>query len=398
MDIGDASPAAAAPAPTAKTPKFSPGPEISSYIHLLVVMALVSARSVDLAKTLSAKLFNYAQSMNRRTLDEVHAQAAYFWALTHEKAGSSASLRDPLLAAYRTATLRHDYTGQAMLINLLLRNYVQHHLYYAADMLVSKVKFPETRSNNQLARYLYYVGRVRAVQLDYSEAFRCLQEALRKSPQHGALGFRCNLQKFVIVVQLLMGEIPDRSVYRQPGMTKALSPYLAVTQALRVGDLVAFQRVMEASGSVFQKDDTLSLVRRLHHNVIKTGLRKINTSYSRISIADVAKKLNLESVQDTECIVAKAIRDRVIDAVIDHDKGFIRSKEHLDIYSTIEPSDAFHNRIAFCLKIHNEAVRAMRFANRRNELEDAEARRERLKEEQELAEAFAEDEPEDDDL
>jgi len=43
----------------------------------------------------------------------------------------------------------------------------------------------------------------------------------------------------------------------------------------------------------------------MRNNVIKTGLRRINTSYSRISLEDICKKLNLESVEDAEFIVAK---------------------------------------------------------------------------------------------
>ncbi len=49
----------------------------------------------------------------------------------------------------------------------------------------------------------------------------------------------------------------------------------------------------------------------LRHNVIKTGLRQINVSYSRISLADVCQTLALSSVEETENIVAKAIYDGV---------------------------------------------------------------------------------------
>lgn len=55
------------------------------------------------------------------------------------------------------------------------------------------------------------------------------------------------------------------------------------------------------------------LILRLRHNVIKTGLRAISLSYSRISLADVASKLTLGSREDAEFIVAKAIRDGVIE-------------------------------------------------------------------------------------
>jgi 26S proteasome regulatory subunit N3 len=96
------------------------------------------------------------------------------------------------------------------------------------------------------------------------------------------------------------------------------------------------QRVVGAYAETFTRDKTISLIARLRHNVIKTGLRKINLSYSRISFADICSKLRLDSPADAEFIVAKAIRDGVIDAVIDHAGGFVQSKQQTDTYATAE--------------------------------------------------------------
>ena len=53
----------------------------------------------------------------------------------------------------------------------------------------------------------------------------------------------------------------------------------------------------------------------------------------------------------------QAIRDGVIEASIDHEKGYVQSKETVDVYSTREPMAAFHQRISFCLDIHNQSVK-----------------------------------------
>jgi 26S proteasome regulatory subunit N3 len=135
------------------------------------------------------------------------------------------------LAAHRTATLRHDDESQATLLNLLLRNYFFHNLYDQADKLVSKSTFPEKAGNNQAARYAYYLGRIKALQLDYTSAHTYLTQAIRKAPQNNVTaGFQQTANKFFIVVQLLMGEIPERSLFRQPILKKALAPYLVITQ------------------------------------------------------------------------------------------------------------------------------------------------------------------------
>ena len=76
----------------------------------------------------------------------------------------------------------------------------------------------------------------------------------------------------------------------------------------------------------FGSHDISHTLCRLRHNVIKTGIRMICLSYSRISLADVATKLSLESTQDAEYIVSKAIKDGVIEAVINHEKGYVQSR------------------------------------------------------------------------
>lgn len=57
------------------------------------------------------------------------------------------------------------------------------------------------------------------------------------------------------------------------------------------------------------------------------------------------------------CLDSQAIRDGVIEASINHEKGYVQSKEMTDIYSTREPQLAFHQRISFCLDIHNMSVK-----------------------------------------
>uniref|UniRef100_A0A8C2P7F6 26S proteasome non-ATPase regulatory subunit 3 C-terminal domain-containing protein n=1 Tax=Capra hircus TaxID=9925 RepID=A0A8C2P7F6_CAPHI len=89
----------------------------------------------------------------------------------------------------------------------------------------------------------------------------------------------------------------------------------------------------------------------------------------------------------------QAIRDGVIEASINHEKGYVQSKEMIDIYSTREPQLAFHQRISFCLDIHNMSVKAMRFPPKsyNKDLESAEERREREQQDLEFAKEMAED-------
>lgn len=58
-----------------------------------------------------------------------------------------------------------------------------------------------------------------------------------------SLGFRITVAKWLALVRLLLGEIPEHSELTAVGMKDALRPYFELTQAVRSGDLTAFKCV-----------------------------------------------------------------------------------------------------------------------------------------------------------
>jgi 26S proteasome regulatory subunit N3 len=144
---------------TSTSASTMPLPEIDMYLGLLVLIWLIDQKKLTSARELAQLLVNRISELNRRTLDQIAARIFFYYARVHELLGRSEEIRPVLLAAHRTANLRHDDELEATLINLLLRNYFQHKLYEQADHLVSKVTFPEAASNSQLARFLYYLGK-----------------------------------------------------------------------------------------------------------------------------------------------------------------------------------------------------------------------------------------------
>jgi len=278
-------------------------------------------------------------------------------------------------------------------MNALLRNYLEDNLVDQAQRLVSKTVWPESAGNSEAARFLYYLGRIKAIQLDYSEANTNLELAIRKAPK-SAVGFLQVANKLGVIVQMLLGEIPDRDIFRQKDLRRSLAPYFKLTQAVRVGNLSKFNAVVKEHEAIFTRDKNYTLILRLRHNVIKTAVRMVNVSYSRLSLSDVATKLGLDSAEDAEYIVAKAVRDGVVDATINHQDKFVTSNEVTDIYSSTEPHDAFHQRISFCLSLHNDLVKSMRYPPNayRRYLEDPEQRKNREDDTAEIVASMEEEE------
>ena len=158
-----------------------------------------------------------------------------------------------------------------------------------------------------------------------------------------------------------MGEIPNRQIFSQSFLQKPLSPYFQIVNCVKSGDMDTFKQIVAKYEKVFKADKNYSLILRLRHTVLKFGLKKLNISYSKISLKDIKEKLGLESIEETEQIVAKAIRDGVIDAIINHDAGYMQSNKVTDIYSTNDPQQMLNKRIKFCMDLHTQSVRSLEY-------------------------------------
>ncbi|CAA2933701.1 probable 26S proteasome non-ATPase regulatory subunit 3 [Olea europaea subsp. europaea] len=356
-------------------------PELEIYCCLLILIFLIDQKRYSEAKACSSASIARLKNLNRRTADVLASRLYFYYSLSYELTGDLAEIRGNLLLALH----RTQHCVMTRNTSQSVKNYLHYNLYDQAEKLRSKAPRFEAHSNQQFCRYLFYLGKIRTIELEYTDAKESLLQAARKAPD-AALGFRVICNKWAIIVRLLLGEIPEETIFMQKGMEKALRPYFELTNAVRTGDLELFKTVAEKFSNTFSTDRTDNLIVRLRHNVIRTGLCNISISYSRISLADVAKKLRLNSpnpIADAESIVAKAIRDGAINATLDHPNGWTVSKETGDIYSTNEPQVAFNSRIAFCLNMHNEAVRALRFPpNSHKEKESAEKRREEKRREE----------------
>ena len=136
--------------------------------------------------------------------------------------------------------------------------------------------------------------------------------------------------------------------------------------AVRVGDMTAFQKTLTTYDATFNADDNHLLILRLRHFVLKTALRTITLAYSRISIRDICVKLKTDSEEETEYIVAKAIRDGVIEATIDHTGAFMQSRVARNVYETDEPQQQLTRRTTYLQNMYSETVKVSLYCTLRD--------------------------------
>ncbi|KAF1743303.1 hypothetical protein MXB_5375 [Myxobolus squamalis] len=218
-------------------------------------------------------------------------------------------------------TLDFGFKCLATLVNLIVQLFIRHNLWQQADNFVKKCKFPESTSNSQQARYSYNCGSICMVHREYRDAL------------------------------------------------KHFSNHYFKLSAVKLGSQQLFTHYIQQNADFYIGDKTAAVVFRLHHNVLKTALLKLSISYSSISLADVARKLQLES-KDVEFIVAKAIKDGIINAVIDHTMGIVNftvphfnniSQNPDDVYNTQKSRKLIQSRSNECYKLYSKFMASMTY-------------------------------------
>lgn len=326
--------------------------EVELYLTILACMLLVKEKRYKECEELALANVN---NLDSKTAQPLVARLYYYIALAREKAGRLDE--KDFMIWYRTACLKHDNQSQAVLLNSILRLLLLKNRVEQARLITDKTEFPENAPYAEIARNQYYLGKIKALQLNYPEAHTHILQATRKAPEKTAEGFSLAVQKLKVLVELLMGEIPLR---KSLVGIKGLGPYLELVRAVRSGELERYNNIVQTYTNRFLNDQNLPLVLRLRHIVIKAGLKKINIAYSSITLDDIAQKLGLQR-NDAEFVVAKAIRDGVIEATIDHEHQVLKSKTLEDVYTTYDPQQSFQKRIAYCIELRNDAVKAMQF-------------------------------------
>jgi 26S proteasome regulatory subunit N3 len=375
-------------------PELACNPLLLPLVDLwLLSLAVYSLKDVDAASAhkLAIAALNILP-MNSALppfLDPIVSKLLRYYSLTASSVGEN--IRYQLMHLHHQLTVVSSCDGAATCVNLLLQLLTDAKEVEAASALLANTTFPTNASNNALVRNLYYTGVIKALQLSYSEAHTSLQSCLRKAPSCGdkTACFRGQCTVMSVVVQLLMGDIPSRDTFNDKDTHELCKPYLQLTQAVRSGVIDTFHQVVDKYKEVFKSDNTLSLIQRLQHTVVKAGLRRLSLSYSRISLDVISQRLGIPQ-SSAGYVVAKAILDGVIDGKIDHAAKCLVCNERDDIYTTSVPTTTLHRRIAFTLNVYNDAVMGMRYPDKDDwEKEQDEKRKKKTKDdrtEEEVAE------------
>lgn len=104
---------------------FEQNLEIQLFGLALTLMYLVKFNFAAEAKDLSTKLLKKIEASNKRYLDSLQAFCLFYKSRAFEISNQLRDIRPELFNYYRKACIKSDEIGQATVINLILRNFLE---------------------------------------------------------------------------------------------------------------------------------------------------------------------------------------------------------------------------------------------------------------------------------
>lgn len=138
-------------------------------------------------------------------------------------------------------------------------------------------------------------------------------------------------KKYVLVSLLVQGKYlgitkhASNVVHRH--MKAYCSQYIDLANAFGDADIDKVHKVASDNAELFQKDSNFGLVKQCINFLHRRNIQKLTGTYMTLSLADIAKNIKVNSVQEVEQQLLKMIEKGEINAVINQKDGMVSFEE-----------------------------------------------------------------------
>ena len=117
----------------------------------------------------------------------------------------------------------------------------------------------------------------------------------------GRNGFLLACTKLLIACHLLMGDIPDKHLFKAVHQeSHPLYYYKEICKSVKFGDMQSYLNTVKAQSQLFESDNTFGFMLRLKPAVRKSAIKSIMNVYSCISLKDMAIMMSQMSSTKTD--------------------------------------------------------------------------------------------------
>mmetsp|Transcript_12891 Transcript_12891/g.16830 ORF Transcript_12891/g.16830 Transcript_12891/m.16830 type:complete len:420 (+) Transcript_12891:39-1298(+) len=227
-------------------------------------------------------------------------------------------------------------SGFLHVVVILFKTYFQLNTLRLCKNIIKSISRPglvdqeDCFAKSDLVAYKYYVGRLNMFEDQYEEAEVNLGWALAHC-HPGSVRNKRRILNYLVPIKLVLGKLPTPTLLKKYGLTH----FLGLVQAVKQGDLRAFNKCLDGYQSVFILHGTYLMLEKLkvvvYRNLFKRVYLILNNP--KIKLDQFTKTFEWLGVpmdmEEIECILANLIYKGYIKGYISHNlKVLVLSKKN----------------------------------------------------------------------
>eukprot|EP01104_Vermistella_antarctica_P011051 TRINITY_DN302_c6_g1_i2.p1 TRINITY_DN302_c6_g1~~TRINITY_DN302_c6_g1_i2.p1 ORF type:complete len:466 (+),score=148.42 TRINITY_DN302_c6_g1_i2:535-1932(+) len=250
-----------------------------------------------------------------------------------------------------TITAIHSMLMQACLLSKM---------YFAAEDTLSSLLIEIDRPRTDVCAldvltYHYYGGMVLAGLKRMPEALEFFKVCVT-APAHAVSAVVVEAYKKYSLIHLLVkgkrGSVPEAaSLTVSRALKQSGGAYNAFGSQFEMHDLTALTTVAKKYEETFVKDNNWGLVKQCLSSLTSRNIRRLTQTYLTLSLAGIAKAVELKDADEAEVVVIKMIEAGEISARIDAKAGMVSFLDDSRTFCTAEAADEFSSRIERVIRL-----------------------------------------------
>ena len=163
--------------------------------------------------------------------------------------------------------------------------------------------------------YFYYGGIIYCTLRDFDRAFYFFQSAISTSGSAISEIVVEAYKKYILVSLLVYGKQQPMPKQNQTYLNRCIrpltAPYYELAAAYMNDSVEEMQKSFNKHQAVFGNDTNIGLVKQVMASLVKVKIQKLTKTFMTLSLADMANKVQIGSVQEAEKIILQMVRQTI---------------------------------------------------------------------------------------
>ncbi|XP_071815337.1 COP9 signalosome complex subunit 3-like [Apostichopus japonicus] len=210
--------------------------------------------------------------------------------------------------------------------------------------------------------YYYYGGMIYAAQKNWNRSAYFFEVAITTPSMAVSHIVLESYKKFILVSLILHGKLPVFPKYTSPVVSRFIKPlsqgYHELGSACLTNNPADIRVVLDKHAEQFSNDKNMGLAKQVLASMYRKNIQRLTKTFLTLSLADIARRVHLNSPEEAEQYVQNMIEDGEIYASISKKDGMVSFHDNPEKYDNPDVLRKIDEQLRECMAL-DEKLRTM---------------------------------------